>query len=87
VAEVVDADIEVDAGRVDGGQPDAGAEGVAGDRGPSRVANSRSSGPRRRVLVSLRRMAAVAVVAFGSDGPVTWVSLVPPVAGGFTRCA
>ena len=33
MAEVVDADVEVDAGGFDGGQPDAGAEGVAGDRG------------------------------------------------------
>ena len=33
VAQVVDADVEVDAAGLDGGQPDAGAEGVAGDRG------------------------------------------------------
>ena len=33
VAEVVDADVEVDAGGLDGGLPDAGAEGVAGDGG------------------------------------------------------
>ena len=33
VAEVVDADVEVDSGGFDGGAPDAGAEGVPGDRG------------------------------------------------------
>ena len=33
VAEVVDADVEADAGGGDGGLPDAGAEGVPGDGG------------------------------------------------------
>ena len=33
VAEVMDADVEVDSGDLDGGQPDAGAEGVPRDRG------------------------------------------------------
>jgi len=33
VAEVVDADVEVESGGFDGGQPDAGAEGVPQDRG------------------------------------------------------
>ena len=33
MAEVVDADVEVDSGGPDGGQPDAGAEGVPRDRG------------------------------------------------------
>ena len=34
MAEVVDAEVEPDAGGLDGGEPDAGAEGVAGDGCP-----------------------------------------------------
>ena len=51
VAEVVDSDVEVDAGGFDGGQPGPGAEGVPRDRVRSRVANSRSSGATRRVVI------------------------------------
>jgi hypothetical protein len=51
VAEVVDADVEGDAGGFEGRQPDAGAERVARDWGAVAVANSRSSRPRRRVVI------------------------------------
>ena len=51
VAEVVDADVEVDTGGLDGGQPDAGAEGVPRDRGAVAGGDIRSSGPRCREVI------------------------------------
>jgi hypothetical protein len=51
VAQSVDADVEVDAGNLDGGPPDP-VRKVFREMGvPSRVANSRSSGPRRRAAI------------------------------------
>lgn len=51
MAQIVDADVEVDPGRLDGRPPDAGAKVFREIGVPSRVANSRSSGPRRRAVI------------------------------------
>ena len=51
VAEVVDADVEVDAAGFDGREPDVGAEAVAGDRRADLVVKSRSSRPICAVLM------------------------------------
>ena len=51
VAEVVDADVEVDAGSSCGGRQTRVRKVFREIGVPSRVANNRSSGPRRRVLI------------------------------------
>ena len=51
MAEVVDADVEVDSGGFDGGRQTRVRKVFREIGVPSRVANNRSSGPRRRVLI------------------------------------
>ena len=70
MSQVVDADGEIDAAGLDGGEPDPGAEGVEGDRGAGgfKVQSSSVGGMQWRC----QRLVLLAAEP-GNAGAITWV--------------